>query len=311
MKAITKGISLRSLGYLVTLAEERHFGRAAERCFVSQPTLSAQIKKLEEQLGGQLLERTQRRVMVTGLGREVVERARRILQGVDEIVALTESRQDPLAGELRVGLIPTVAPYLLPRVAGLLKQRLPRLRLMLLELQTEELLRQLSAGSLDLAILARPFADQGLESEDLYREDFFVALPGDHPLTKKQSISVADLDNQTVLLLAEGHCLRDQALEVCGRVSVKEPQDFRATSLETVRQMVAAGIGTTLLPALAIDEAGLPEASLAVRPFTDPRPNRVITAAWRATSAREATMRNVGQVIRDAVRGLGDGVNIV
>jgi LysR family hydrogen peroxide-inducible transcriptional activator len=311
MKAITKGISLRSLGYLVTLAEERHFGRAAERCFVSQPTLSAQIKKLEEQLGGQLLERTQRRVMVTGLGREVVERARRILQGVDEIVALTESRQDPLAGELRVGLIPTVAPYLLPRVAGLLKQRLPRLRLMLLELQTEELLRQLSGGSLDLAILARPFADQGLESEDLYREDFFVALPADHPLTRKPSISVADLDNQTVLLLAEGHCLRDQALEVCGRVSVKEPQDFRATSLETVRQMVAAGIGTTLLPALAIDETGLPEASLAVRPFNDPRPNRVITAAWRATSAREATMREVGQVIRDAVRSLGDGVNTV
>jgi len=310
MKAITKGISLRSLGYLVTLAEERHFGRAAERCFVSQPTLSAQIKKLEEQLGGQLLERTQRRVMVTELGREVVERARQILQGVDEVVALTESRQDPLAGELRVGLIPTVAPYLLPRVAGMLKKRLPRLRLMLLELQTEELLRQLSAGSLDLAILARPFADQGLESEDLYREDFFVALPGDHPLAKKQSISVADLDNQTVLLLAEGHCLRDQALEVCGRVSVKEPQDFRATSLETVRQMVAAGIGTTLLPALAIDEAGLPEASLAVRPFHDPRPNRVITAAWRATSAREATMRSVGQVIRDAVRDLGDGVNI-
>jgi len=311
MKAITKGISLRSLGYLVSLAEERHFGRAADRCFVSQPTLSAQVKKLEEQLGGQLVERTQRRVMMTTLGSEVVERARRVLQGVEEIVTLTESRQDPLAGELRLGLIPTVAPYLLPRVAAVLKKRLPRLRLMLLELQTEELLQQLRQGSLDMAILARPFADEGLTSEDLYQEDFLVALPGDHKLARQEHISIADLDDQTVLLLAEGHCLRDQALEVCGRVSVREPQDFRATSLETLRQMVAAGIGMTLLPALAIDEDASPESSLAVRPFNAPRPNRMITAAWRGTSARTATMHQVGEVIRDTMRELGEGVSIV
>ncbi len=311
MKAIRSGVSLRALGYLVAVADERHFGRAAANCFVSQPTLSAQIKKLEEQLGVQLLERNQRQTMVTPAGEEIVGRARKILQGVDEIIDLARSSHDPLAGELRVGLIPTVAPYLLPRVSRSLKQSLPRLRLMLLELQTEELLAQLRAGSLDLAILALPFDQDALQTEPLYDEEFLVALPDDHPLAASAAISVADLDDQTLLLLEEGHCLRDQALEVCSRVSIREPQDFRATSLETLRQMVAAGIGVTLLPALAADAAASPDAGLAVRPFRSPRPSRTITAAWRATSARTATMQAVGATISEAVAAIGDGVRTV
>lgn len=311
MKAITSGVSLRALGYLVAVADEQHFGRAAANCFVSQPTLSAQIKKLEEQLGIQLLERSQRQTMVTPAGEEVVRRAREILQGVSEIVDLARNSQDPLAGELRVGLIPTVAPYLLPRVSRSLKQSLPRLRLMLLELQTEPLLAQLRAGSIDLAILALPFDQDALQTEPLYTEEFLVALPDEHPLAASNTLGVADLDDQTLLLLAEGHCLRDQALEVCSRVSIREPQDFRATSLETLRQMVAAGIGVTLLPALAADAVAAPDAGLAIRPFRSPRPSRTIAAAWRATSARTATMEAVTDTVREAVAAIGAGVRTV
>jgi len=308
MKAIKSGISLRALGYLVAVAEERHFGRAAERCFVSQPTLSAQIKKLEDQLGVQLLERNPRNIMITDAGKTIVARAAEVLRGVDEIVELGRTGHDPLAGDLRVGLIPTVAPYLLPRVAPALRQALPRLRLMLLELQTEDLLEQLRGGALDLAVLALPFESDGLVTRDLYEEEFLVALPGQHPLTARTELSVDDLDDQTLLLLAEGHCLRDQALEVCSRVSVREPQDFRATSLETVRQMVAAGIGVTLLPALAAGDTTSPDSALAVRPFRSPRPCRTITAAWRASSARAVTMGAVSDTIRDAMTGLEQGL---
>lgn len=305
MKAITSGISLRALGYLVAVAEERHFGRAAERCFVSQPTLSAQIKKLEDQLGVQLVERNPRNIMITEAGKAIVARAAEVLRGVGEIVELGRTGHDPLAGDLRVGLIPTVAPYLLPRVAPALRQTLPRLRLMLLELQTEDLLEQLRAGALDLAVLALPFDSDGLITRDLYEEEFLVALPRQHELTTKAELSVDDLDDQTLLLLAEGHCLRDQALEVCSRVSVREPQDFRATSLETVRQMVAAGIGITLLPALAAGGRSSPEPALAIRPLRSPRPCRTITAAWRASSARTVTMDAVADTLREAMTGLG------
>ena len=304
MKAITSGISLRALGYLVAVAEEKHFGRAAERCFVSQPTLSAQIKKLEDQLGVQLLERNPRNVLVTDPGKAIVARAAEVLRGVGEIVELGRTGRDPLAGDLRVGLIPTVAPYLLPRIATGLKQALPRLRLMLLELQTEPLLEQLQSGSLDLAVLALPFDEEGLDTEHLYAEEFLVALPGEHELAEKTELAVTDLDHQTLLLLAEGHCLRDQALEVCSRASVREPQDFRATSLETVRQMVGAGIGITLLPALAAGDARSSDSALAIRPLRAPRPCRTIAAAWRASSARSETMRAISAAIREAMAGL-------
>ncbi len=304
MKAINSGISIRALGYLVALSEEEHFGRAAERCFVSQPTLSAQIKKLEEQLGVQLVERNQRRVMVTELGHEIADRARGVLNGVEEIVAAARSHQDPLAGEMRVGLIPTVGPYLLPRITARLKREFPRLRLMLLEYQTEDLLERLNEGSLDLAILADTVDTDAYGCQTLYEEDFVVALPADHRLAGRRRLSIEDLDEETLLLLEEGHCLSDQALEVCGRIRVEQPQDFRATSLETLRQMVAAGVGVTLLPQLAAGYPAAGDSGLAVRPFQRPRPGRRIIGLWRRSHPRRATIGLICAAITDTI---GDG----
>ena len=301
MKAITSGVSIRALGYLVALAEEKHFGRAAERCFVSQPTLSAQIKKLEEQLGVQLVERNQRRVMVTELGYEIADRARAVLNGVEEIVETTRAHQDPLAGELRVGLIPTVGPYLLPRVTPGLRKTFPRLRLMLLEYQTDDLLARLEEGSLDLAVLADTVETEPYAAFTLYEEDFVVALPADHRLATRRRLKIDDLDDETLLLLEEGHCLSDQALEVCSQIRVDEPQDFRATSLETLRQMVAAGIGVTLLPELAASYSAATGGGIALRPFQQPRPGRQVLGLWRKSNPRRATIKQVCEEIRGMI----------
>jgi LysR family hydrogen peroxide-inducible transcriptional activator len=301
MKAISSGISLRALGYLVALADENHFGRAAQRCFVSQPTLSAQIKKLEDQLGVQLVERSQRRVMMTGIGERIVSRARAVLREVDEICESARNHQDPLAGDLRVGVIPTIAPYLLPLIAPDLHKTLPRLKLYLLELQTEPLLAALGNGDVDLAILALPIAQDGLQIQELYSEDFVAALPSGHRLSQRPHLKVSDLEGETLLLLEEGHCLRDQALEICNRVDIDEAQDFRATSLETLRQMVASGIGVTLLPGLATERPVARVAGLVTRPLRNPTPDRRIAAAWRRTSPRIATLEEVCRIIRQTL----------
>ena len=239
-------LKLKDLRYLVAVADQRHFGRAAARCFVSQPTLSAQLKKLEQALGVQLIERAPNAVSLTSVGEEIVARARRIIEASDEVVALARSHHDPLAGRLRVALLPTIGPYLLPQVAPLLRKALPRLQLHLYEYQTAPMLEKLHAGELDLGILALPVELEGLESRELSREEFVLAVPDRHPLAARERVRVADLRDERLLLLEEGHCLRDQALEVCSRVGVRDSQDFRATSLETLRQMVAAGAGSAL-----------------------------------------------------------------
>ncbi|MGC1730970.1 MAG: LysR substrate-binding domain-containing protein, partial [Steroidobacteraceae bacterium] len=242
-------LKLKDLRYLVAVADQRHFGRAAARCFVSQPTLSAQLKKLEQSLGVQLIERSPNNIGLTDAGEQIVARARRILEASDEVVALARSRRDPLAGRLRVALLPTIGPYLLPRVARAIRKGLPRLGLMLYEYRTATLLEKLQAGELDLGILALPVdLGGGLEARELYREPFTVALPAGHALARRASLRIADLKDERLLLLEDGHCLRDQALEVCGRAGLSDSQDFRATSLETLRQMVATGAGLTLLP---------------------------------------------------------------
>src|SRR5437016_4493911 len=248
-------LKLKDLRYLVAVADLRHFGRAAARCFVSQPTLSAQLKKLEQSLGLQLIERAPNNVSLTAAGEEIVARARRIIEASDEVVALARSQRDPLAGPLRLALLPTIGPYLLPRVAPAIRRALPRLELRLYEYQTAPMLERLRGGELDVGILALPVELDGLESHELYREAFVVALPERHPLAAHETLRVADLKGETLLLLEDGHCLRDQALEVCSRAGVREPQDFRATSLETLRQMVATGAGVTLLPELAVNGA--------------------------------------------------------
>jgi LysR family hydrogen peroxide-inducible transcriptional activator len=295
-------MNLRDLRYLVALADERHFGRAAERCFVSQPTLSAQIRKLERYLGAPLVERQPKRVSLTTIGEKVVERARRLLQESDAIVELARSERDPLSGQLRLALIPTVGPYLLPRVAPQLNLELAKLKLMLYEYQTAPLLEKLRAGEIDMGVLALPVPMDGLDCAALYEEPFALAMPAAHRLAAREQVEVDDLRGETLLLLEDGHCLRDQALEVCSRVRVHEAQDYRATSLETLRQMVAAGHGLTLLPELAAQSPGGATRGLAVKPFVKPMPSRTIGAIWRKSSTRGPAIEAISAVIRAATQ---------
>jgi LysR family hydrogen peroxide-inducible transcriptional activator len=290
-------MNLKDLKYLVALADTGHFGKAAERTFVSQPTLSAQIKKLEDYLGVTLVERQPKNVQLTEVGKLVVARARRMLNEGEEIIALARNNTDPFAGKLKVALIPTIGPYLLPRVMPKLRKALPNLGLMLYEYQTEPLLQRLRDGEIDLGIMALPAPHDGIESRTLYEEDFTVALPNDHPLCAKTTIKAQDLKGQTLLLLEDGHCLRDQALEVCSRVDVREPEDYRATSLETLRQMVVAGLGLTLLPELAVEAPFGSQRGLAVRRFAKPVPTRTVGAVWRKSSTRAAVIAAVCDVV--------------
>jgi LysR family hydrogen peroxide-inducible transcriptional activator len=291
-------MTLRDLQYLVALAETRHFGRAATRCHVSQPTLSAQLKKLEQQLGTMLIERRPRRVGLTPAGEAVVERARRMLRDADDIRALARASQDPLGGELKLGLIPTLGPYLLPRIAPRIARTLPKLQLILHEYQTVPLVDRVVQGELDLAILAMPADTRGLATRSLFAEAFLVAMPERHRLAARRRLKESDLAGEK-LLLEEGHCLRDQALEVCTRAGGGE-QDFRATSLETLRQMVAAGLGITLLPRLAAEGPFASARGLVVRPFSPPAPSRVIGAAWRRSTSRATAIAAVCDLVAKA-----------
>jgi LysR family transcriptional regulator, hydrogen peroxide-inducible genes activator len=295
-------LKLKDLRYLVAVADQRHFGRAAARCFVSQPTLSAQLKKLEQSLGVQLIERAPNNVSLTEAGVEIVARARRIIEASEEMVALARSQRDPLAGKLRVALLPTIGPYLLPHVMRAVRKSLPRLELRLYEYQTAPMLEKLRAGELDLGILALPVELAGLESRELYREAFTVAVPESHRLAGRAAVRAADLKGETLLLLEEGHCLRDQALEVCAGAGVSQREDFRATSLETLRQMVAAGAGVTLLPELASRGAYGNARGVEVRPFVRPAPMRHIGAVWRKTTPRRALIEKLARVVAEHAR---------
>jgi LysR family hydrogen peroxide-inducible transcriptional activator len=296
-------MNLKDLKYLVALADTGHFGRAAERTFVSQPTLSAQLKKLEEYLGVKLVERQPKNVQLTEVGKQIVVRARRMLAESDEIVALARNNTDPLGGKLKVALIPTIGPYMLPRVMQKIRKALPHLGLMLYEHQTEPLLKRLRDGEIDLGIMALPIAQDGLETRRLYEEAFTVALPNNHPLASKSTIKVQELKGQTLLLLEDGHCLRDQALEVCSRIDVREAEDFRATSLETLRQMVVAGLGITLLPETAVESPFGSQRGLTIRQFSKPAPTRTVGAAWRKSSTRAAVISAVCDVLGKAMAG--------
>lgn len=290
-------LKLKDLKYLVAVADTRHFGKAAERCFVSQPTLSAQLKKLEDYLGVALVERQPKNVMLTPAGEAIVERARLIGRSSDEIVEIAGAHRDPLSGRLRLALLPTIGPYLLPTVAAKLHKALPRVDLLLYERQTVPMLEQLRAGEIDAGVLALPVDLDGLESRDLYEEPFVLAAPTGHPLTQRASVRLDDLRSATLLLLEEGHCLRDQALAVCGRAALNERQDFRATSIETLRQMVAAGAGVTLLPELASRGAYAHARGVVVKPFARPAPSRTVGMIWRRTSARTAVIEAAADLI--------------
>lgn len=238
--SLAEPMNIRAIQYLVTLAEVRHFSKAAELCYVSQPTLSTQIRKLEEELGVQLVERSPRQVMLTRVGEEIVERARTILGEVEAMRAIARRSRDPHSGTLRLGIFPTLAPYLLPHVIPELRRQFPRLTLRLFEEKTEDLLAMLDQGRLDAGLLALPVADDRLVTRQLFEEPFVVAMPEQHALASLAEIRIQDLENVELLLLEDGHCLRDQALEVCHLAGAHEKLDFHATSMETLRQMVAA-----------------------------------------------------------------------
>jgi LysR family hydrogen peroxide-inducible transcriptional activator len=292
-------LKLKDLRYLVAVADTRHFGQAAARCFVSQPTLSAQLKKLEDYLGVQLVERHPRRIALTDAGTQVVARARRIIEASDEIVALAELQRDPLAGRLRMALLPTIGPYLLPLVAARIRKKLPRIDLLLYEYQTGPMLDHLQAGDIDVGILALPVPADGLVERVLFDEPFVVAVPEQHELARRKSVKATDLNGETLLLLEDGHCLRDQALDVCARAQLHEKQDFRATSLETLRQMVASGGGITLLPLLASSGAYGNARGVVTLPFAKPMPVRHVGALWRKTSARSTAIEAVCAIIAE------------
>lgn len=290
-------MNLRDLHYLIAVADLRSFVQAAERCFISQPTLSTQIKKMEEGLGVQIFERTNKKVLPTELGEKIIASARHILKEVDHIKEMAEIAQDPLAGNLRLGAFPTLSPYIFPQLVPLIKQAMPKIRLILVEEKTDFLLQQLKSGQMDVALLALPIIDDHLESQHLFDDEFLLAVGPDHPFAANKKITPADLADQELLLLDEGHCLRGHALQICQTYHADEQQDVRATGLETLRQMVRAGTGITFMPRIAIREN---DDGICYLPFTKPAPNRSIGLVWRKTSNRIALIKQLSQLIQTA-----------
>lgn len=274
-------MTLQELKYLIALADYGHFGKAAEACFISQSTLSTQIKKLEDVLGVTLFDRSLKRVTPTPIGIEILGSARLIIEEAEHIRARAKLTQNPMERTLNLGVIPTLGPYYLPQALTLVHRQHPNLRLLLREELTPKILEHLESGKLDAALIALPLFDTHFSIAPLFYESFFAALPTGHRLAQQATLSVSDLANEKLLLLDEGHCLRDQALEVCGAGS-RGREEVRATSLETLRQMVGMGLGLTLLPALAVD-AGVRTGSppLISRPFKTPAPGRTIALIWR------------------------------
>lgn len=298
-------MNLRDFEYLVALAEHRHFGRAAASCYVSQPTLSMQLKKLEAELGVELIERHPRQVTLTAAGERVVERARTILAHAQEIRGIARQAQDPRAGSLRLGVFPTLAPYLLPHVVPTLRTRFPELELLLVEAKTDVLAEDLRSARLDAAVLALPMADDTLHAEPLFREDFVLAAPATHELAgRTDGIRPDVLGEQVLLLLEDGHCLRDQALAVCRLSGGKARDGFTATSLETLRHMVAAGVGITLLPELAVRPPVPSSPGVRLIRFAPPAPHRDIALFWRPSSVYRTLLPELAEEIRTVMSAL-------
>ncbi len=298
-------MNLKDLKYFVTVAELKHFGHAAEACFVSQPTLSMQLKKLEESLGTPLLERQPRTVLLTAAGRAVLPKAREILRLSEDIRRVATQLQDPGKGELHLGAFPTLAPYLFPHIVPGLREHYPELRLYLVEEKTETLIHQLESGQLDAALLAEPVDHPQFEHACLFEEDFLLAAPASHPLAREKRIRAEALQAEALLLLTEGHCLRDQALEFCSLAGTRERDEFRATSLETLRQMVASGMGITLLPQLTVQPPVQNPEGLVLVPFESPAPNRRIALYWRKHSPLQAWLRTLAGQIQAMTGAMG------
>jgi len=294
-------VTLTELRYVVAVARERHFGRAAESCFVSQPTLSVAIRKLEEELGVQLFERGTGEVAPTSPGLLVVEQAQRVLEEAGRIKELAESAQDPLAGTLRLGAIYTIGPYLLPKLIPFIRKAAPRLQLMIQENYTHSLAEALKSGDVDVILVAHPFAESGIVTRAVYDEPFLVAVPRGHPWEKKKRVSVGELAEESLLLLGSGHCFRDQVMELCSTVARSPRQRgmqrmLEGGSLETIRHMVATGVGITVLPSTSTVPATASDL-IRLLPFARPAPERRVLLAWRKTFPRPEAIETLRQAI--------------
>jgi len=299
-------MNLRDLEYLIAIDEEKHFNKAAERCYVSQPTLSGQLKKLEDTLGVLLVERNNRQVKMTQVGIEIANQARRILAETSVLKEIALNYQDPMAGDLHVGLIPTVAPYLLPLIIPELKKQCPKLKLWLHEHQTHILLDKLRNADLDFLILALPVQTSEFSEFTLFEEPFWLAIPRDENLAHQKSIQLTDLENREVLLLEEGHCLRGQALDVCFAGGATEYNGFQATSLETLRHMVAENMGITLIPELAVPAKRRKGDAVCYLPFENPRPTRRIGLLYRKNNYRSEVFLTLAKIIQQTMDTLNN-----
>ena len=293
-------ITLRQLRYLTAVARHRHFGRAAADCAVSQPALSMQVRELEREIGAELVERRPGDIALTATGLDVAERAEQILTATRDLVDFARHR-DVLSGQLRLGIIPTLAPYILPRLLPRLQAKYPLLRLELRETQTKILLDELNRGELDAVMLALPAEGADVETLALFDDRFLLAVPASDKLPARGRVSIEDVDRRTLILLEEGHCLRDQALAFCATRRRDAPASLGATSLTTVMQMVANGYGVTLVPEVAVD-AEPRDARVKLLRFAEPQPGRSIGLAWRRTSPRKQDFETLGKVIIGAMK---------
>lgn len=298
--------SVRQLECLVAAAKHSNFRAAARECHISQPALSAQIAHLEQALGALLFERSRRRVLLTAVGEVAVERAKKVLADLDDLSAVARAHAEPLGGQLRLGVIPTIAPYLMPRALPLIRESCPRLEVLLREEQTARSLELLAEGKLDAVLLALEAELGDVSTLALFRDPFVFAAAKGHPLSQRRAVKTAELQRQRVLLLEDGHCLKDQAWAICQARGSNTLVDFRATSLGTLAQMVSSGAGITLLPRLSVPTVGkLP--GIVVKPFTKPVPYRTIGLAWRPTSPRRPLFEALGAALACAAEASHGG----
>src|SRR6202166_2519634 len=297
--------SFQQLRFLCALAEQCHFGRAAESCAVTQSTLSGGIKELEARLGVTLFERSHRHVMLTPLGKEIATRAQRLLVDAEEMVGLVRNAQEPLSGPLRFGVIPTVGPYVLPSLLSHLGTALPKLKLYVREAPTPVLLDKLAGGELDILLVAIPYELGDVEAMEIKEDPIVVAMPRNHPLRHHKVVSRDDLAREQLLLIEDGHCLRSHSLQACRIVDPVRNGVFQATSLRTLVQMVAADLGITLMPQIAVDAELASTQNVVTRPISPDRPSRTLVLAWRQTSSRGGEFRVLGNLLREFLNKTG------
>lgn len=296
-------MNLRDLSYLVAVSELHSFVKAAEQCFITQPTLSTQIKKLEEDLGVKIFERTNKKVLTTEVGQQIIASAKYILNEVENIKELAAMAQDPMAGNFRLGAFPTLSTYIFPNLVSAINSELPKIRLILVEEKTNKLIQQLKQGDIDAALLSLPVDEDFLQSESLFLDEFKLAVASNNQLAKKKIIKPSDLHQKQLLLLDEGHCLRGQSLQFCQLNGLNEQQDVRATGLEMLRQMVRAGTGITFMPEIAINN---PESDICYIPFSEPRPSRNIGLVWRKTCVRHQLINCLIRIVKNTVKIIND-----